>query len=478
MLKPRHFFHFLVAFILVRGLLSSWIPLMEFTEARYAEVTRRILADGDWISLSFIGDQPFWAKPPLAFWSVALSFIVFGMNEFAARLPSLIYLLLSAWMMVDWAGRSGSGELRFSIGLVFLSMLIVMQASGSILTDPLLTLVCILIMRSFWELMMHDSWRWFFALWIALGLGLLTKGPVVPVLCGLACGGWLLLKGDLMLFLRRVRVIRGCLVMVIIAAPWYLAAEKATPGFIDYFIVGEHYLRYTQSEWAGDKYGAVKDMPLFTVWLYLLIGAFPWSFIVLGGIAGKIKGRIAGDIIADMRGLSSFDVYLISWIFMPILFFSFAKNVIPTYVMPAIPALSFLAAKHFNPGAKKLLMIASANLIAFGILSALIFSFYFEGHRYNQRPVIDKYQALSKKAPGPIFYSDHELFSVLFYLNGQVKFGRGLWEFFENPGNLYVAERDRWLESTQYRLEKSCSLEFRHDDVSLWFCPAVDSPRP
>ena len=64
-------------------------PLSDTTESRYAEVARKMLELGDWVTPWYDYGIPFWAKPPASMWLTAASFSVFGINEFAARLPHL-----------------------------------------------------------------------------------------------------------------------------------------------------------------------------------------------------------------------------------------------------------------------------------------------------------------------------------------------------------------------------------------------------
>ena len=84
----------LIVGAIVRILTLSAYPLHDTTEARYAEVARLMLAGGDWITPQISAGVPFWGKPPLSFWLTASSFKLFGLNEFAARLPAFLLLLI------------------------------------------------------------------------------------------------------------------------------------------------------------------------------------------------------------------------------------------------------------------------------------------------------------------------------------------------------------------------------------------------
>ena len=90
------------------------------------------------------------------------------------------------------------------------------------------------------------------ALFIGLGIGLLAKGPIAVVLSGLPIGLWMLLTGNMKASWQRLPWVKGTFLTLAIAAPWYVMAEIRTPGFWEYFFIGEHWKRFTVTGWAGD----------------------------------------------------------------------------------------------------------------------------------------------------------------------------------------------------------------------------------
>ena len=159
---------------------------MDSTESRYAEIARKMLETGDWLMPQFDYGVPFWGKPPLSTWLSAASMAVFGVNEFAARLPSLALLvgLRRARLRARRAARRtatrrcGPLALFAATGLVFV-------AAGAMMTDPALMLGTTLSMAGFWiavngpERHRRIAGCAFFA---GLCVGLLAKGPVAAVL--------------------------------------------------------------------------------------------------------------------------------------------------------------------------------------------------------------------------------------------------------------------------------------------------------
>jgi len=110
--KSRIVWAALAIVALVRLLTLGLYPLNDTTEARYAEVARKMLELNDWITPWYDYGVPFWAKPPLSTWLTAISLKLFGINEFAARLPYFLLALLIAWIVWDWVARSAGPRAR------------------------------------------------------------------------------------------------------------------------------------------------------------------------------------------------------------------------------------------------------------------------------------------------------------------------------------------------------------------------------
>ncbi len=188
----------LAILVLMRIATLGVYPLMDTTEARYGEIARKMVELGDGITPWFDYGVPFWGKPPLSFWLTAASFKLFGINEFAARLPHLLGALLVVWLIWDWQARSSRREAMLAIVLLASSALFFV-AAGAVMTDMTLTVGTTLAMRGFW-LGLHGTdtgrrrERWL--LFLGLAVGLLAKGPIVLVLTGLPIALWMLIQGN------------------------------------------------------------------------------------------------------------------------------------------------------------------------------------------------------------------------------------------------------------------------------------------
>jgi 4-amino-4-deoxy-L-arabinose transferase-like glycosyltransferase len=234
----------LLAAIAVRLATLGAYPLMDNTEARYAEIARITVETGDWVTPHHRYGVAFWSKPPLSMWLTAISYLGFGVNEFAARLASLVPCLLATWLTIDLALARGRRDTALRAGLVLFTTPLFFVSAGAVMTDPALLLGTTLSMVAFWRAMTGTGLAarvWGYLFFIGLAIGLLAKGPVGVVLTMGPVGIWALWKGGIANVWRRLPWVTGTLLTAALAVPWYVAAEARTPGFLDYFIVGEHF---------------------------------------------------------------------------------------------------------------------------------------------------------------------------------------------------------------------------------------------
>src|SRR6185503_504317 len=162
----------------------------------------------------------------------------------------------------------------------------------------------------------------------------------------LPIGAWTLWTRSVASAWQRLPWISGTLAAVAIAAAWYGAAERATPGFLEYFFVGEHWKRFIEPGWTGDLYGAAHVHPRGWIWLLWIAAALPWSVGAL--VAAARRGLWRRD---GLRAFAAdrWRVYVALWAVAPIVFFTPARNVLITYVLPGMPAFALLFADMWRP---------------------------------------------------------------------------------------------------------------------------------
>ena len=418
------------AVALVRLVMLGTYPLMDTTEARYGDIGRMMAAQNDWITPWIRPGIPFWAKPPLSFWSTALSIKVFGVNEFATRFPSWLLGIITGVMVWDMAVRRSYREAIIAISLLT-GCLIFYFASGAVMTDMALTLGIMLSMWGFWfgvhpdqnqALSIRGKWLFF----VGLGWGLLAKGPLAPVLIALSLGLWLVLCRQYWPTIRQLPWFRGLLLTALIAVPWYWAAEKKTPGFLDYFLIGEHIKRFLVPGWKGDLYGNAHTHAHGTIWLFLLYMVAPWTILIplyLWMNRNQISISAKPLITKKESDLKSWRIYLVCWGLMPAIFFTLASNIIMPYVLPGIPALALLGGSYLKPiderSVDKMLALGLSIILIGSLLFIIVFPLTGYGDKKSERSLIRAFQTI--KAPdSKLIYLGTYPFSAGFYGNGDV----------------------------------------------------------
>ncbi len=419
----------LIAAAFIRIVTLGCYPLTDNTEARYAEVGREMLSSGDWIVPQLHGVK-FWSKPPLSIWLTACSMKLFGVNEFAARLsalvPALLIVLLTYWLAAARYGR----DYAMAAILVLVSSVVFFVGSGAVMTDAALCLGTTLSMVAFWQAVCRygDKGRvWGYLFFLGLAIGLLAKGPVAVVLTLFPIGLWALWQKRWKKVWDRLPWIGGSLLAAALSLPWYLAVEERTPGFLDYFIIGEHWRRFTQPGWAGDLYGSAHERPRGTIWLFWILAAFPWSIYAIGSwVKFPLKFRA---VFAKLRDMDEWSAYLILWAFSPMIFFSLADNILWTYALPGLPAFALLVSQKLldaplsgtpdpSAGRKARVFMACGILtpLVFGLLITVWFFFPFKN---SQKQLVAAYLALRSNSDSQLVYIYERPYSAEFYSYGK-----------------------------------------------------------
>lgn len=404
------------------GLLASY-PLMDTTEARYAEIGRKMLELNDWITPWFDYQIPFWGKPPLSFWMTALSFKWLGVSEFSARLPHYLCGLLIIWMIWRWL-RQESPQLAFTAITLLSTMLLFYGSSGLVMTDMWLLLGTTLSMMAFWRVVINSRelgmMRWLF--FVGIAIGLLAKGPITLVVIGVPIVLWVLLRKEYRATWFAFPWIWGCILTLCLAGPWYIAAEFKTPGFLDYFLVGEHIKRFVVPGWEGDLYGTAHDRPRGTIWLFLFADTLPWSFMfILLALYLWKTGALTKPVKARPNG---WNLYLLLWGLTPACFFTFAGNILWPYVLPGLPALAIWLADWLNnqksinaPTRYRFLLTGTAANLILIVIAMFVYADGEIAEKRSAKSLIARYDA-RKSGNGRLVYFSEKPFSASFYTSG------------------------------------------------------------
>lgn len=317
--------------------------LYEPHESHFAMVGNEMVWRGDWIT-PYLNGAPYLNKPPFLYWLIAASTTFFGNTEFAARLP----VAMSGWLGIIIAGKWSKDLWGVTANRITVLMLSVTLGwyifSHQILTDILLSTLVLASNYFLWKLLYKpQSWLYFFCLYISIALCLLTKGfiGIFFIACSYVAiafyhRSWSIFK--------KTKLLRGILFTCALVIPWFLAVEKANPGFLQYFIFNEHIARLFGQRFPPD-YTVSRVNPLN----YLAISAlwcFPWILFfpsIIGFIWQKIK------LNKHHYSSESDAIFLLIVNFvLPIIIFLPISSRLIYYSVPAIPAYIMLCAGTFN----------------------------------------------------------------------------------------------------------------------------------
>ena len=307
------------------------------------------------------------------------------------------------------------------------------------MTDPAMVLGTTLSMVAFWLALNTASRVWGYLFFVGLAIGLLAKGPVATVLTLGPIGAWAVMTGRVSETLRNLPWITGATLTAALVIPWYWAAEMRTPGFLHYFLVGEHWQRFTISGWKGDLYGSAHPYPRGTIWLYALLGTLPWSPWLLW----QLVRRKAVVAITPLRSNDGWLLYLLCWMLAPVVFFTMARNVLPTYVLPGLIGFGLLVADVW---AQREAQEPITPVLRLGLLSPLFVVLFvlvvwpYSGFQ-SQREIVSAYRDSRQKGM-PLAYFMQRPYSAEFYSRGsarKINDVAQLRRYLAQPTSTYVA---------------------------------------
>jgi len=463
-ITKTHLWVLLVFALFIRLISLAMYPLMDSTEARYGEMARLMVETHNWLTPQFDYGIPFWGKPPMFTWMSAYGIELFGLTEFAVRAPHWLAGVATIALIAFMANRAGFSALIAALVLATCGIFSI--AAGAVMTDMALTLSMTIAMIGFYYCWLGKnkySHLWGYLGFFGLASGLLAKGPVAVVIMGIAVFPWLIIQHGFThafkVLWHRFPIVSGVALMLAISLPWYIMAEKATPGFIDYFIVGEHFKRFIISGWKGDLYGSAHVHTRGMIWLFWLYSAAPWS-IVLPILSWKRREKVMTQK-TDHTGLFS---YALCWLISPMILFTMAGNILPAYVLPGVPALGILIAMLVDKDDLKWLTGVAAMVPVLLMITMLIMNMGKADSRSDR--VIFKHITDDT----PVFYVGHRPFSGQFYSRGKAKPLKKANELI-HLSKFHLIGRESQVDKLIHDQALSCTYEFTAKSKrSLYTC--------
>lgn len=346
----------LVVTIAARAALLEYTDLIDPTESRYAVVAEEMVQSGNWLTPKLPmpeGVVPYLGKPPLHFWLTALSYSMFGIDEWTARLPSLlatIGILIAIWI---FAAKAFDRQLAAVASLIYLSAWAPFFLAGGSVTDVTLAWLVTASTGTLYLAMRPaviseadglsrtriPSRPLVLAAAAFAALAFLTKGPVGLVLIWLPLFLWSGLRRDFS-WARNFPWLTASVAFLVLTVPWFVASEVANPGFLKYFFWNENIARYLFRDY-GDRYGTGHVHWYGASWVMVAAAFCPWTFLLA---AAWWRRRSAGTIEPRPCMRSQDRLFLWCWAGATPLFFTFVRQLHGMYLLPALPPLSIALA--------------------------------------------------------------------------------------------------------------------------------------
>jgi 4-amino-4-deoxy-L-arabinose transferase-like glycosyltransferase len=374
----------LLAAAVFLGTILSPPSLMDDVDAVQAQIARNMLDSGDWVTARLDG-VAYLEKSPLKYWMMAVSYMVFGVHDWAARIPMALAAIALCWVTARFGAWAFSKKAGLFAGMSLATCAGLFLFTRILIPDVVLTLA---VATAMWSLLRAldeaepHPLLWTFLLAACIGVGLLLKGLIAAVFPIGAGGLYLLLTKQLFRrrTWRRIHPFYGILVILAIAAPWHVLATLRNPpyfdftmrsergayhGFFWFYFLNEHVFRFLNMRYPRDY----NTVPRLLFWVLHLLWLYPWS-VFLPAVA-RLNYKPA-----DRAGQTRF--LALCWTGFILLFFTFSTTQ-EYYSMPCYPALALLIGSAMaaegagvRGGLKVAAVISAAAAAVIGVLLTLV----------------------------------------------------------------------------------------------------------
>jgi 4-amino-4-deoxy-L-arabinose transferase-like glycosyltransferase len=350
-------------FIVFSLLVLNLRTLIPPDEGRYAEMAREMLLSGDWVTTRLNGVKYF-EKPPLHTWMSAVSFALFGIGDWQARLWNGVCGIFGVLMVAYTGRRVFGGRAGPYAALVLGSMLFWAAASQFNSLDlpvaaTMALALCALLIAQQDDADMAQRRRWMLVCWAAMALSLLAKGLIGIVLPGGVLFIFALVSGDRGIW-RRLHPVTGLLVFLLLALPWFLLVAARNPEQPQFFFIHEHWDRFFLKTHH-------RDGPWHYFLLLLLPATMPWLATLPASLAAARK-RVEGRFQPARL--------LLVWAIFILVFFSYSSSKLPGYMLPVFPAMALLAGVYLDRASRNAALSAPALLVIVGVTGVVCMRFF------------------------------------------------------------------------------------------------------
>jgi 4-amino-4-deoxy-L-arabinose transferase-like glycosyltransferase len=347
-------------------------------EPRYAQVAREMLARHDWVTPT-LGGVAWLEKPPLYYWQAMLAYKVFGVSDWAARLPSVFDATALVFMAYWFLRRFRPGSALDGALMLVTSAGLVGYARAASMDMPLAATLGIAMLAWFAWFESGDR-HLLIAFYVALALGMLAKGPVAPFLAVVAVLLYAATQRSFTVVLKSVSL-PGIAAFLIVGFPWYVLVQLRNPEFFRVFLLEHNLARFGTNMFHHPE----------PFWYYVpvtLLGWIPWVVFVMAAIVVAMRS-------AKERNADGLNTFLVIWILVVVVFFSISKSKLPGYILPAVTPGILLLANYLQERKSARIhfaMCALQGLVVAGmVFAALSLSPILQQHRvvWSHAAVLD-----------------------------------------------------------------------------------------
>jgi 4-amino-4-deoxy-L-arabinose transferase-like glycosyltransferase len=391
--SDKVYLYYIIAAAIIYVIGSIFIPLMEIDAVQYANISREMLQNKSFLEI-FDQGKDYLDKPPLLFWLSSLSMYIFGINDFAYRLPSILMALIAIYSTYKFTLLFYAKEIAILASLVLATSQAMFLITHDVRTDTMLMSWVILSIWQFSCWLQNKNWYSFIVAFVAVAFGMMTKGPIalmVPIFSFVP--HFLIHKNFKQLF--RWEYLIGLVIIVILLIPMDIGLYKQFdlhPEKVMYYKTGTSGLRFfywTQSfgRITGESIWHENDS-IFFLFQNLLWGFLPWILFFIIGLFleayNSIRNKFSIGINEEWISTPGF---IITYLALGV-----SNYQLPHYIYVVLPFAAIITAKYIynftlkdsNSVIKKTINILNFILFSLTILLLVILLYIpFETNKYG-----------------------------------------------------------------------------------------------
>ncbi len=339
-------------------------------EGRYSEISREMAESGDFVTPRLNGLKYF-EKPPMQYWATAISFKLFGLNEFSARLYTALCGLGCIFLITLLGWRLYDAETGLIAGLVLLSAPYFAVMNEIVTLDMGLTFWMTLAMTSF-LLSQHTATdvqrrRLLWMAWAGMAGAVLSKGLIGIVFPAATIFLYGLITRNFRLW-AKLEWLRGLIIFFALTVPWFVLVSLKNPEFPQFFFIHEHFERFLSD-------GHRRTEPWWFFIPLLFVGFLPWLVTLIPAMwhSWQAPGQLARWQQDSRDGAFQPLKFILIYTLFILLFFSKSSSKLPAYILPFFPVMALVIARYIQEADTRRLswfILPIAPLAIYGVYAA------------------------------------------------------------------------------------------------------------